>query len=297
MELDIVTIVILSIVGFCCGLFIYLAYRFLPEEAPHLKRAEEIAEILPGMNCGACGLAGCFAYAQSLAQDTGVIVSNPCMTMAKNEEALQKLGEVLGQDLKGVGSAKEAVIRCNGFSEVIFDYEGVQTCKGAAQLAGGYKKCPFGCMGLGDCADVCPEGAISIDLELNIAVVNHDKCIGCGLCVKECPTNLIEIIPGTVPQYLGCSYTVKLNMIGREKCKVGCIHCGICNRTTPDALDWDEKLTMPRFVEKAADATESVKKCPVGIIIPLGNKNEELRAEVRQKQRVVKKEEKAEAGT
>jgi len=276
---------VLSVIGLCCGLFIYLANRFLPKEAAHLKRAEAIAEMLPGMNCGACGMPGCFAYAQSLAQDSEIISSHPCMTMMRNESTLEKMGAYLGCDLRGLGSAKEAVIRCNGYSEVISEYKGVQTCKAAVQLAGGYKKCPFGCIGLGDCISVCPEGAISIDSELNIAVVNHTRCIGCGLCVKECPNNLIEIVPGAVPQYLGCSYTAKQNIIDREKCKVGCIHCGICNRTTPDALDWNEKTTMPRFVEKSADATESVRKCPVGIIIPLGNKDGMLRAEVRQKQR------------
>ena len=278
-------IIVLSIIGLCCGLFIYLANRFLPKEPADLKRAEEIAELLPGMNCGACGMPGCFAYAQAVAKDTGVMALNPCMTMMKNEAALEKLGECLGCDLRGLGSAKEAVIHCSGYSEVIYEYEGVQTCKAAAQLAGGYKRCPFGCIGLGDCAKVCPEGAITIDPELNIAVVNHTLCIGCGLCVSECPNNLIEIVPGAVPQYLGCSYTPKQNIAGREKCKVGCIHCGICNRTTPDALDWNEKLGMPRFVEKSADATESIRKCPVGIIIPLGNKDHDLRAGVRQKQR------------
>ena len=278
-------IIVLSVIGLCCGLFIFLANRFLPKEAEHLKRAEEISEHLPGMNCGACGLPGCFAYAQAVAKDTDTFAMNPCMAMMKNEEAVEKLGGYLKCDLRGLGSEKEAVIRCSGYSEVIYEYEGVQTCRAAVQLVGGYKKCPYGCIGLGDCAKVCPEGAITIDPELNIAVVNHTLCIGCGLCEKECPNSLIEIVPGAVPQYLGCSYTSKQNIIDREKCKVGCIHCGICNRTTPDALDWNEKITMPRFVEKSADATESVRKCPVGIIIPLGNKDSALRAGVRQKQR------------
>ena len=258
--MNLLGIIILSLVGFGSGLAIFLANRFLPSEAEHLKKAEEIAEVLPGMNCGACGKPGCFAYAQALAKDSNVIVATPCMVIMKNEEVLAKLEKKLGIEIGS--SSKSAIIHCNGKSDIKYDYKGIHTCKAAAQLAGRSKKCPFGCLGFGDCVDVCPENAISIDPEKNIAIIDHEKCIGCGLCVKECPNNLIEVVSADLPQYLGCSYTSKKNILGRERCDVGCIHCRICEKTTPDALDWDEKRDLPRFVEKSIEAPESVKKCP-----------------------------------
>ncbi len=262
-------VIILTMVGFGSAICIFIANRYLPREAEHLRKAEEISGILPGMNCGACGQAGCFAYAQALAKDKNVIVENPCMVLMKNEDAIAKLEEKLGIKIASTEMSKGAIIRCNGKSDLSFDYKGIDTCNAAVQLAGGYKKCPFGCIGLGDCISVCPEGAISIDKEKNIAVVDHDKCIGCGLCTKECPQNLIEIVSLDLPQYLGCSYTYKKNIVSRERCDVGCIHCRICQKTAPDALEWDEKKDLPRFVEKSMPALDAVKKCPKHIIIPL----------------------------
>ena len=79
--------------------------------------------------------------------------------------------------------------------EVIFDYFGAETCKAAAQFLDGFKKCPFACLGLGDCVRVCPEDAISIDPEKNIAFIDTQKCTGCGLCVA----GVVERVKGLEP--------------------------------------------------------------------------------------------------
>jgi len=270
--MDPVIITSLSLLGLGCGVAIFLANKFLPDEPEHLKRAEELSELLPGMNCGACGYAGCFAYAQALAQDNEVIVKSPCMTVMKNEEAVAGLEKELDISIASKGASKVAVVHCTGNSPVKYEYKGVLSCKAAAQLAGGFKQCPFGCLGLGDCIEVCPEGGISIDQEKGVAVVDHEKCIGCGLCAQACPNNLIEIVPSDLPQYLGCSYTSKKNISGGERCSTGCIHCRICLRTAPDAVEWDEARDLPDFTAKAQPAPEAVEKCPKKIIIPMGKK-------------------------
>jgi len=266
--MDPVIIATLSTLGLGCGIAIFLANRFLPKEPEHLKRAEEISEHLPGMNCGACGHAGCFAYAQALAQDADVIVKSPCMTVMKDEEAVAGLEKKLGISIGGKGATKVAVVHCTGDSPVKYDYRGISTCSAAAQLAGGYKQCLYGCLGLGDCADVCPENAISIESEKKIAVVDSEKCIGCGLCAQACPNGLIEIINSDLPQYLGCSYLSKKNVTGGERCDVGCIHCKICFRNDPDAVEWDEERDLPDFNTKSKEALTAVEKCPKNIIIP-----------------------------
>ncbi|HIJ00466.1 MAG: hypothetical protein PWQ88_875 [Candidatus Methanomethylophilaceae archaeon] len=45
------------------------------------------------------------------------------------------------------------------------------------------------CVACGACADVCPEGAITVD---DIAVVDPDTCIDCHTCIDECPSDAIS---------------------------------------------------------------------------------------------------------
>jgi ferredoxin len=44
------------------------------------------------------------------------------------------------------------------------------------------------CCGL--CVDICPEGAITMNIE---ATVDTAKCTGCGTCVDECPSQAISL--------------------------------------------------------------------------------------------------------
>ena len=43
--------------------------------------------------------------------------------------------------------------------------------------------------------DVCPTGAITWNASDEVAVVNGDFCIGCGLCVARCPYGAISLTP------------------------------------------------------------------------------------------------------
>lgn len=46
------------------------------------------------------------------------------------------------------------------------------------------------CTGCGDCVDVCPVEALSVENEK--AQVN-DECIDCGACVNACPNDAISL--------------------------------------------------------------------------------------------------------
>lgn len=55
------------------------------------------------------------------------------------------------------------------------------------------------------CVAVCPQDSISMDEITDVPDVDFEDCIGCGLCVTECPGLAIFIID--------CSYS-------DEKCKI-----------------------------------------------------------------------------
>jgi formate hydrogenlyase subunit 6/NADH:ubiquinone oxidoreductase subunit I len=48
------------------------------------------------------------------------------------------------------------------------------------------------CIGCGLCVDDCPMLAISLD-EQNVAVIDAEACIGCGVCTHVCPTDTISL--------------------------------------------------------------------------------------------------------
>jgi len=49
-----------------------------------------------------------------------------------------------------------------------------------------------GCTFCGTCEEMCPENAICI--EENGAVIDQDKCVGCGVCYDNCAFEAIERI-------------------------------------------------------------------------------------------------------
>jgi len=47
------------------------------------------------------------------------------------------------------------------------------------------------CTGCGDCVDVCPTEAITLEKEK--AKINEDDCAECDTCVDACPTDAITL--------------------------------------------------------------------------------------------------------
>ncbi len=256
--------IILTGIALVLGVLIYFVNKLVPHKVKGVEKTEEIAGILPGINCGACGHPGCFAYAQALTKNADLILETPCTIAYQDPESLERLEKALGVTLDASEMSRKALIHCNGNSEVIYNYSGVGTCKAAAQLLRGYKKCPYACLGLGDCVKVCPQGAISIKPENGVAVVDPEKCTGCGLCLAECSQNLIELVPaGTKIAFL-CNYAPLRDIPGREKCDAGCIHCRKCFKSCEDeAIVWNKERAIPEFdIEKCTLCRKCIEVCP-----------------------------------
>ena len=72
--MTIVTAVIVClIIAVVLGLLLAVASKFLHVEQD--ERIDKVAELLPGYNCGACGKAGCAAFAEALVTGEAPAVS------------------------------------------------------------------------------------------------------------------------------------------------------------------------------------------------------------------------------
>ena len=164
------------------------------------EKEEEIRRHLSGANCGACGYAGCDAFAKALAEGKADV--NSCSATAPAEKKM--IGEIMGVAVDA--EATKIVVACNGGNDANdkYEYMGYGDCRSMELLGGGRKVCPWGCLGMGSCTDACPVHAIEVG-EHGYAEVDREKCITCGKCVAVCPKHLVKRVPASAKVYIACS--------------------------------------------------------------------------------------------
>jgi electron transport complex protein RnfB len=259
-------IIVVTAIGLACGIAIYILSIVIPTKVKGIDETMNLAGLLPGRNCGACGYPGCFGYAQALIGKPELVKNFACALSINDKERIQKISEALGITIDA--NPKKSLAHCGGNSPEVYSYSGVSTCKGAQQLLSGNKQCPFACLGFGDCVSVCPEGAITIDPEKNVAVIDWSKCTGCGICVRECPKGILELVPGNTKVAHKCLYFPLRNIPGRERCEFGCTHCMKCFRACENgAITWNKEKGIPEFDQsKCILCGKCVEECPVKCI-------------------------------
>ncbi len=220
-------------------------------------KEEQIRQVLPGVNCGACGYPGCDGFAAAVAAGQAPITG---CTVGGSSVA-QDIGLIMGLEAEET-QRKVAKVLCAGDCDKAtnkYHYDGIEDCVAASMLADGPKGCSFGCLGLGTCVRACPFDAIYIDK--GIAVVDEEKCTGCEICVAVCPKNIIEMIPVSSQVQVMCKSEDKGRDV-RKYCTVGCIACKICERACEyDAIKVENNVARIDY-DKCVNCMVCAEKCP-----------------------------------
>ena len=250
-------ILIFTILGFALGIVITFADNKL--RVAEDTRIKEIASFLPGANCGACGFAGCAAFAEAIVN--GKAKPSSCIPGGTSVSA--KITKFLGISVTE-NVVKTAKIHCKGGIAEAKEravYDGIADCFAAVLIGNGSKECEYGCLGFGNCVKICPLGAIFINKN-GVAEVNDEKCAGCGMCISFCPRKLIDVSLESQKIFVACSNHDRGAKV-KQYCKVGCTGCTLCTKTgtVPDSIIMDNFLPKLNY-STTENFILAAHKCP-----------------------------------
>lgn len=255
-----IPIIVLGILGLLMGLF--LAYAAKKFEVKKDEKVEKILEMLPGVNCGACGYPGCSGYAEAIAKGEEINLCSP-----GGQEVQKLLENITG---KNAINSERLVARvfCQGDNvkvKKLYEFDAdIKTCANANLYFGGDKACMYSCLGYGDCQRVCPVGAI-YNNEKGLVVVDEEKCISCGKCVIICPKKVMKMVPAKSKVTVLCSNREKAQ-IAKSNCSIACIACGLCAKACPvNAIEVSGNLAKIDH-SKCINCGICAIKCPTNAI-------------------------------
>lgn len=151
-----------SLLGAMLGLTLGLAaIKFAVTVDPVVA---DIEALMPGSNCGQCGMAGCAAAAKAIAEGSAPVTCCPPGGKSLATALAEKLGITL--DLSAVVD------------------EGPQLAQVSEDI----------CIGCCRCIKACPTDAI-VGAAKQIHNVIREACTGCGNCVDLCPTEAVSMKP------------------------------------------------------------------------------------------------------
>ena len=247
--------------GLFFGAVLALAHRFLKvEEDPRL---DELEVRLPGSNCGACGEAGCRAFAEALLEQRAA----PAACTVSSPAEIDGIAALLGVDA-GEQVPRVARLACAGGraqARTMAEYQGLSRCAEAALVGAAGKACSWGCVGLADCEVACGFDAISMN-EGGLPVVDPALCTACGDCVTACPRDLFQILPLTHRLLVQCRVPLA-GEVATALCSVACDACGRCARdAAPGLIRMVDNLPVIDLSAGGPATPEATRRCPTGAI-------------------------------
>jgi electron transport complex protein RnfB len=231
-------------------------------------KIDQVHQILPHLDCGACGFPGCSQYAKAVIDNPELIGS----CSPGGPKVADAIGSVLNLQTSKSGPLKRPIVHCRARTEdktFYAVYQGIPTCTSANALAN-VQACKFGCLGFGDCVRACKFDALHIIDGL--AVVDYVKCTGCAACSRACPRNIIEMVPfGSENMMTVACSSRETGKVTRSMCAVGCIACGICAKQT-DLFKVENNLARLDYIkyEPSPQSETAMAKCPTGVIVCRG---------------------------
>lgn len=265
MNVVLITIITLAALGGISAIILYfVAQKFKVFEDPKI---DEVEQSLPAANCGGCGFPGCRGFAEALVKAEDISEMNCPVGGAA---VMATVAKILGKEVVA-STPKVAVVRCNGTCDnrpKINQYDGATTCAIAAAHYGSETGCTFGCYGLGDCVTACNFDAMYLDEETGLPVIDEEKCVACGACVKACPKSIIELRnkgPKGRRVFVSCMNKDK-GAVAKKACNVACIGCGKCQKECPfDAITIVNNLAYIDY-NKCKLCRKCVSVCPTNAI-------------------------------
>lgn len=262
------TVITTLSIGLLSAIVLYIAsVKFKVYENPLI---EELENILPATNCGGCGYPGCRPFAEAITKADNL--SDLYCTVGGNE-TMNEVAQLMG--MNSVEREKLiAVLRCSGSSSVrakTTDYDGVLNCSLASAIYSGESDCQYGCLGMGECVDVCDFDALHMDPDTGLPVVNENNCTACNACVEVCPKDLFELRPLGVGKkhlriYVACMNEDK-GGIAKKACDTACIGCNKCVKVCKEEAIVVENFLAYIDVNKCSNCRKCVYECPTDAIL------------------------------